>query len=88
MTKVRQKREEVTTRSQPTNSIEATAKSIILSKTLQLKQMTEQDCKANNDDKLAKVKHHSKILKLYAHKTRLTADITYPMTIYDISCIK
>uniref|UniRef100_A0A1I7VFF5 Neur_chan_LBD domain-containing protein n=1 Tax=Loa loa TaxID=7209 RepID=A0A1I7VFF5_LOALO len=54
MTKVRQKREKVTTRFQMANSIETTPKLITQSKALQLKQMAKQNCKANNDDKLAK----------------------------------
>ncbi|CAG9538766.1 unnamed protein product [Cercopithifilaria johnstoni] len=54
MTKIRQKREEVTAHFQEANSIETVSKSMTLSKTFQLKEMTEQNCKENNNDKLAK----------------------------------
>lgn len=64
MTKVRQKREEFTMRSQSANSIETAPKTAALPKTFQLKQMTEQDCEDNNDDKLAKVKHHFNVYNI------------------------
>ncbi|VDM11938.1 unnamed protein product, partial [Wuchereria bancrofti] len=61
MIKVRQKREEVTARSQGVNNIEMPSKLLTLSKTHQLKQVTEQHCGTNND-KLAKNKIHFKLV--------------------------
>ncbi|VIO88707.1 Uncharacterized protein BM_BM12502 [Brugia malayi] len=73
MIKVRQKREEVTARSQGVNSIEIPSKLLRLSKTHQLKQVTEQHCETNNNDKLAKsVLEH--LMLSYDRKTVPMAD--------------
>ncbi|KAL3990233.1 Neurotransmitter-gated ion-channel ligand binding domain family protein [Acanthocheilonema viteae] len=73
MTKVRQKREEVTRRPQTANNIETASKSITLPKTFQFKEMTEQNCEENNDDKLAKsVLEH--LMLSYDRKTVPVAD--------------
>ncbi|MCP9262898.1 hypothetical protein DINM_006269 [Dirofilaria immitis] len=54
MTKVRRKREEITTRYQAANSSRTVPKTITPLKSLELKQLTEQNCETNNDDTLAK----------------------------------
>lgn len=61
MAKVRQKREEVTSRSQAVNSIKTTPKLTTLPKAFQLRE----DCGKNDNDKLAKVKH----FKIIQHKS-------------------
>ncbi|OZC08089.1 Neurotransmitter-gated ion-channel ligand binding domain protein [Onchocerca flexuosa] len=53
MTKVRKKRE-VTTQSQVINNIKTTRKSRTPAKSTELKQLTKENCEANNDDTLAK----------------------------------
>ncbi|EJW83518.1 dopamine-gated chloride channel [Wuchereria bancrofti] len=72
MIKVRQKREEVTARSQGVNNIEMPSKLLTLSKTHQLKQVTEQHCGTNND-KLAKLVLEHLMLS-YDRKTVPIAD--------------